>query len=176
MRASQSTLRRHAVFSITSRLLGFVLLMLLLLLGQSAGRAQDEKPEELKKKEADKKATEALLQRADEEYRIFFRKPEKVAEFWAAIKFEVGVGKFDLAALHLKMLLQKEPAEDVDRDLLKIEEVEGLAPFLRLQTIHKWSANTALQEEAEKNVKTLIDRVTAALEKHLSNPERLSKF
>jgi CheY-like chemotaxis protein len=157
---------------------GCVFLMLLFVSGQVAVRAQDEKPEELKKKEADKKATEALLQRADEEYRIFFRRPEKVAEFWAAIKFEIGVGKFDLAALHLKMLLQKEPAEEVDRDLLRIEEVEGLAPFVRLQTIpiRKWSTNRALQEEAVKNVKTLLGRVTAALEKHLNNPERLNKF
>jgi hypothetical protein len=165
------------VFSILSRLtFSFGCLILLLLLAPGMTSAQDEKAEELKKKEADKRATERLLQRADEEYRIFFRKPEKVAEFWAAIKFELGVGKFDLAALHLKMLLEKEPTEEVDRDLLKIEEVEGLAPFVRLQTVRHWSDNKTLQAEAEKNVKTLLDRLTSALEKHLGNPDRLNKF
>jgi CheY-like chemotaxis protein len=146
------------------------------LMGQQAVRAQDEKPEDNKKKEPDTKSMDLLLQRAQEEYRIFFHKPEKVPEFWAAIKFEVGVGKFDLAALHLKLLLQKEPTEEVDRELLKIEQVEGLSSFLRLQTIRQWSTDRALQKEADKNVKTLIDRVTAALDKYLSNPDRLNQF
>ncbi len=147
--------------------------------GPRPGFGQDdknEKPEEVNKKEAEKKATQKLLDRAEEEYRIFFRRPTTVPQFWAAIKFEVNVGKFDLAGFHLKMLLQKEPAEEVDKELLKIEEVEGLASFVRLQTIRKWSSNPALQQEAEKNVKVLIDRVTAALDKHLSNADRLNKF
>ncbi len=95
-------------------------------------KAQEEKPEDLQKKEAEKRATQLLLLKADEEYRTFFRRPEKVPEFWAAIKFEIGVGKFDLAAMHLKMLLQKEPAADVDKELLKIENADGLASFVRL--------------------------------------------
>jgi len=156
--------------------LGLGFLTLAFVLTPTLGWAQDEKPDEGKNKEAEKIATQRLLQRAEEEYRIFFRRPEKVPQFWAAIQYEVGVGKFDLAALHLKMLLQKEPAEDVDKELLKIEEVEGLSPFLRLQTIRKWSTDPTLQQEAEKNAKILIDRVTAALDKHLSNPERLTKF
>ena len=121
----------------------------------TAGRAerprQDAKPEEIKDKEAEKKATHLLLQKAEEEYRIFFRRPEEVPQFWAAIKFELNLGKFELAALHLKLLLQKEPAEAVDRELLKIENVEGFAPFVRLQTVRTWSTNPALQARgAEK--------------------------
>ena len=148
------------------------------LLGHPKGFGQEEDKAllELKKKEAEKKATQLLLQRAEEEYRIFFRKPDKVPEFWAAMKFEIEVGKFDLAALHLQQMLLKEPADETDKELLKIEEVEGLSAFLRLQTIRKWSEHPPFQEEAEKNVTALIDRVTAALEKHLSNPERLNKF
>ena len=140
------------------------------------GSAQDEKPEEANKKAAQKKATQQLLERAEEEYRIFFRRPTTVPQFWAAIKFEMNVGKFDLAALHLKMLLQKEPAADVDKELLKIEDAQGLASFVRLQTVRKWSDNRAFQQEAEKNAKTLIDRVTKALDKYLGNADRLNLF
>jgi hypothetical protein len=164
------------VFPVSRPAVGFGFLTLLILLGPSSGLAQDEKPEEVKNKEAEKKATQLLLQRAEEEYRIFFRKPETVPQFWAAMKLEVSLGKFDLAALHLKLLLQKEPAEDTDKELLKIEEAEGLSSFLKLQTIRKWSGIPSFQEEADKNVKTLIDRVTAALEKYLSDPERINKF
>ncbi|MCI0638620.1 MAG: hypothetical protein L0Y72_07540 [Gemmataceae bacterium] len=136
-----------------------------------AGRAQEpEKPD------PDKKAMQALLQKADEEYRVFFKRPEKAHEFWAAIKFEVEVGKFDLAALHLKQLLAKEPAEDTDKQLLRIEEAAGMSSFLKLQTIRKWSDHPPFQEEAEKNVKSLIDRLIAALDKHLGDPERINKF
>ncbi len=45
-----------------------------------------------------------------------------------------------------------------------------------LQNIRKWNADPTLQQEAEKNVKTLIDRVTAGLEKYLGDAERLKKF
>ena len=162
------------MFSFTSRLI--FALTLAFFLAPSLARSQDEKPEDIQKKDAEKKATQLLLQRAEDEYRIFFRRPEQVAQFWAAIKFEIGVGKYDLAALHVKMLHQKEPVEDVDKELLKIERAEGLASFVRLQNIRKWNDDPTLQQEAEKNVKTLIDRVTAALEKYLNDPERLNKF
>src|SRR5262245_21634268 len=147
---------------------------MVLLLGQGRIRAQeDEKPDP--KREASKKAMEALLQKADEEYRVFFKRPEKTPEFWAAIKLEMQLGKYDLAALHLKQLLEKS-AEDTEKDLFHIEEVEGLSAFLRLQGVRKWSDFPPFQEETEKNVKLLIDRVTAALEKNLSDPERIQKF
>ena len=72
----------------------------------SVARAQDEeKPADDK----DKEATRKLLAKAADEYRSYFKRPEKTVEFWAAIKFEMEVGKFDLAALHLKLLLEKMP-------------------------------------------------------------------
>jgi len=44
----------------------------------------------------------------------------------------MDLGKFDLAALHMKLLLAKEGRrEDVDKDLVKIEEADGMAKFLR---------------------------------------------
>ena len=43
----------------------------------------------------------SLLDKAEEEYRTYFKRPESTIDFWVAIKFEIAVGKFDLAALHL---------------------------------------------------------------------------
>jgi hypothetical protein len=117
-----------------------------------------------------------LLAKAEEEYRVFFKKPEKTPEFWAAIKFEMQVGKFDVAALHLKQMLAQKPAEEVDANLVAIEEAEGMSSFLRLKSVRQWTDHPVLQKEAEKNVEALIDRVTAAVEKHLGDPVRLKKF
>src|SRR5262249_9196393 len=99
--------------------------MFLALTVSNVARAQDdEKPADEKTKEATRK----LLAKAADEYRSFFKRPETPIEFWAAIKFEMDVGKFDLAALHLKLLLEKMPAEEVDAELAKIENVEGMGP------------------------------------------------
>lgn len=135
-----------------------------------------EKPADKDKADKDKQAMENLLFRAEEEYRRFFKRPEKAHEFWAAIRFEMNVGKFDLAALHLKQLLAKEPPEEVDKELLKIEEVRGMSEFLRLKAVKKWSGIAEFQEETEKNVDKLIDRVTRTLKAHLSDPVRIGKL
>lgn len=155
----------------------------LVLLAVVQARAQDEKepdkekqPEKEKQAEKDKQAMERLLQKAEDEYRFFFKRPEKVHEFWAAVKFEMNVGKFDLAALHLKQLLAKEPAEEVDKDLVRIEEAEGMSAFLRLQAVKKWSDIAGFHKESEENVQKLVNRVTTSLEKHLSDPVRLGKL
>jgi hypothetical protein len=155
-----------------SRITSVAFLLICISSGARALQAQEEK-----KPPADaKKATEDLLQKAEEEYRLFFKRPKTVLEFWAAMKFEMGVGKFDLAALHLKQLLDIAPPEDADKELLKIEETEGLSAFLRLQAVKKWSDFPPFQREAEKNVGVLINRVTGALDKHLSDAKRLRKF
>jgi hypothetical protein len=149
-----------------------VLILGLFLAGPRSQAQPDKKPPKVDEKQG----MAELLQKAEEEYRLYFKRPEKVAEFWAAVRFEIGLGKFDLAALHLKRLLGKEPKEEVDKELLKIEEVQGLSAFLKFQTIKKWSDVPNFQKEAEKNVDLLIQRVTAALDKHLSDPVRINKF
>jgi hypothetical protein len=136
-------------------------------------RAQEEeKPAEDK----DAAATRRLIAKAEEEYRTFFKRPETTYEHWVAIRFETDVGKFDLAALHLKLLLEKKPAEEVDAELAKIEAVEGMSRFLRLTTIKQWSDHPPFQKEAVKNVEILLDRLSAAIEKNLSDPARFKKF
>src|ERR1019366_7151227 len=126
--------------------------------------------------------------RAKEDYRVYFKRPETPYEFWSAIKFEMDLGKFDLAALHLKLLLEKALPEDVDKDLVKIEAAEGMSAFLRLRQVRKWYDRTANETEADRaareqfekdavcNVEGLIERVTKAVEKHLSDPDRIKKF
>jgi CheY-like chemotaxis protein len=124
-----------------------------------------------------KRKTLELLEKAKEEYRVFFKKPETAIEFWSAIKFEMDLGKFDLAGLHLKLLLEK-PAKEVDADLVKLEQAEGMSAFLRLRQVRKtdWSDHEPFQKEALANVDILIDRVTKAVETHLSDPVRIRKF
>ncbi len=63
-------------------------------------------------------------------------KPKTVPEFWRAVKFEISQGKYDLAADFLKGLLALNPTE---KDLLAIEDREGVAAFLDLRNVQKWS-------------------------------------
>ena len=139
-------------------------------------RGQPDDKDKLDPEAITKKKTLELLDKAKEEYRIYFKKPEKAIEFWAAIKFEMDLGKFDLAGLHIKVLLEKDPPEDVDKDLVKIEQAEGMSSFLRLKQVRKWYDHPPFQKEAVANVETLLDRVTKAVEKHLSDPDRIRKF
>jgi DNA-binding response OmpR family regulator len=138
----------------------------------TATHAQDEKPD------PDVVATKRLLQKAENEYRSFIKQPQTVLEYWAAMKFEMQLGKFDLAALHLKLLLDKyeKTPDESSKDLLKIEAAEGLADILKLRAVKQWSDYPPHQKEAVENVEKFIDRLTEAVEKHLSDPARIQKF
>jgi hypothetical protein len=151
----------------------FAVLAIFLVIPALALRAQDAPVDD-----ATAKATRILLDKAEEEYRTYFKRPETTFQLWAAIKFEIDVGKFDLAALHLKRLLNndKVKAEQVDEDLFKIETVEGMASFLRLVRVQRWSDVPSMQKEAADNVKVFFERLSAIVEKKLSDPERITKF
>jgi hypothetical protein len=128
--------------------------------------------------DANRKATRILLDKAEEEYRTYFKRPNTAIALWAAIKFEVDVGKFDLAALHLNRLVNDEKlkADQVDEDLFKIESVEGMNSFLRLLRVERWSDHPPFQKEAEANVKLFFERLNAVVERKLSDSERINKF
>jgi DNA-binding response OmpR family regulator len=147
-------------------------LLALLALAALAARAQDDKPD------PGVEATKRLLKKAEEEYRLFIKRPESVLEYWAAMKFEMQLGKFDLAGLHLKLLLDKyeKQPEEASKDLLKIEAAEGLADILKLRRVKQWSDHPPFQKEAVENVEKLIDRLIEAVEKHLGDPDRIQKF
>jgi CheY-like chemotaxis protein len=64
----------------------------------------------------------------------------------------------------------------VDKDLVKLEEAEGLSAFLRLQRVKKWSDHPPFHDEAVKNVDILIERVTKAVETHLGDPKYIKHW
>jgi hypothetical protein len=103
------------------------------------------------------------LQRLEDEYRRFFKKPETALEFWAAMRFEIGVGKFKLAAEDLKGFLDKKPTDD---ELLQIEQEQGLSAFLELLTIPE------LRDDGKK----LVEQVTEVVKKRRGDPERIRRF
>ncbi len=111
-----------------------------LVLTQSLGQ---EKPGAAKKGDAKKEE----LKKAVDDYATFFKKPENAMEFWAALNFEIGVGKFDLALEYLKGFMGKDPKTRspaaTDQELVDIEEAEGMSVFLRLLQIKE------LREEAK---------------------------
>ncbi len=158
--------------------------MLLALAGTPAvlrGQKDDGKkkkglPVEVDKAALRQAALKRALVKAEQDYRVFFKAPTTGIEFWAAINFEMQTGKFDVAGLLLAQMLKKQPAEPIDNDLLTIEDAEGMNVFLRLQEVRRWYDNPELQTEAENNVKSLIDRITVALDRKLSDPERIRKF
>jgi CheY-like chemotaxis protein len=125
-----------------------------------------EKPGAAKKGDAKKEE----LKKAVDEYSTFFKKPENAMEFWAAMNFEIGVGKFDLALEYLKGFMGKDtkirsPAA-TDQELVDIEGAEGMSAFLRLLQIQE------LREEA----KPLLERVNAAVRKNVGDPGRIAKY
>jgi hypothetical protein len=118
-------------------------------LAQEKAKAKDEKKADLKK--------------AEDLYRQFFKPPETAIEYWAAMQYEIAVGKYDLAAEDLKGFLAKNPGKE---DLLAIEEQEGMSAFLRLLNIPQ------LRPDAQK----LLDRVTQVVKENRADPERIQRF
>jgi hypothetical protein len=128
--------------------LGVLLGMGLLAIGLSPCLAQVKKP---------------AAPKAEDPYRQFMKKPETTQEFWAAMRFEIEVGKFNLAAEDLKGFLAGKPT---DQDLLEIEKREGMSAFLRLLTI----------KDLREDAKPLLERVTAVVKAHYGDPQRIKQL
>jgi CheY-like chemotaxis protein len=133
--------------------------------------AKEDAPK--KEEKAKKKGKKEAAQKKDDHYRQFFRQPETVADYWRAMQFEVEVGRMDIAAQHLHGLMNKKPSE---ADLLDLEEEQGMTNILMLRQIRKWDEDQRIDKQAKDDVEKLIQGVTTALEKHLSNQERIAKF
>lgn len=108
-----------------------------------------------------------------DDYRRFFKRPTNTAEFWKAMQFEIDVGKYDLAAVHLHNLLQFKPP---DADLVKLADEVGVAAFLRLRNIRTWSDDPKVNQEALANVEQLIQRVTQAVNQVRRDPVRIQGY
>lgn len=132
----------------------------------SQAPAQDKEPPPMKDPKAEPKLD-------PDDYRLYFKKPVTLRDFWDALHFEIDVGRFDLAARHLAGLLEK--STDVDA-LLQLENDKGMAAFLRLQNIPRWSEDPKANAQAKKDAEELVKRVTAALKDKLSDPKRIDKF
>ena len=103
----------------------------------------------------------------------FYKKPTTAPEYWRALTFEISIGKFEVAAVHLKGLIDIAPT---DEQLLTIETKDGLTAFLRLRNVERWSRNKEVEKEARANVETLIGKVSLALKNQLTDPVRITKF
>jgi CheY-like chemotaxis protein len=136
---------------------------------------EDEPPtEEAPKKEKARKGAKKEAQpKKDDSYRQFFRQPESVADYWRALQFELEVGRPDLAARHLQGLMSRTPTEG---ELIELEEEQGMTNILRLRLVRKWDEDAKIDKQAKDNVERLIRETAAALEKQLSNKERIAKF
>jgi CheY-like chemotaxis protein/tetratricopeptide (TPR) repeat protein len=102
-----------------------------------------------------------------------FQPPQTPAEHWAALKYQISVGRYDLAARYLQGFLATNPT---DQDLLALEQREGLAGFLQLRLVERWSNDDAVNKQAKANVEEAINRVTAALRKQRTDPARIARF
>jgi hypothetical protein len=111
--------------------------------------------------------------RDPEDYRRFFKKPETVLESWVAMQFELDVGRPDLAALHLRSLLLRKPA---DKQLLEILDKDGIVAVLKLRNVLTWSKDKKVQTQAAKDVEELIRLATEARKKRLGDPVRIKRF
>src|SRR5437016_3352042 len=104
-----------------------------------------------------------VAQARGQDYQDSFKKPETALEFWAAMKYEISVGNFTLAAADLKGFLERKPTE---KELLDIEAKEGITAFLQLLAV----------PELRKDAGPLLEQMSQVLQKHLSNPDRIKKF
>lgn len=151
-----------------SRLLCLCLSLLVMAAFLTPSSAQDkEKPKEAG-------APPPVPKRGDEnDYRRFFKRPSNTEEYWNAIQFEIDVGKYDLAAVHLHNLLNFKPS---DADLVKLADEAGVAAFLRLRNIRKWSDDPKVNKAALADVEQLIKSVTDAVAKVRRDPDRIKGY
>src|SRR6185437_1386093 len=101
--------------SMYSRLLHICLSVFVLSVFLSSSAAQDkEKPGQPGAPPPQKRLTDD-----EEDYRRLFKRPTNTAEYWKAMQFEIEVGKYDLAAIHLRNLINFKPP---DADLVKLAD------------------------------------------------------
>ncbi|MBI1914550.1 MAG: hypothetical protein HYS12_07405 [Planctomycetes bacterium] len=108
-----------------------------------------------------------------DDYRRLFKKPANTAQFWDAMKFEMELGRFDLAAQLLSELLKKGPTE---KELIDLHEKEGIAPFLRLRLVPRWDNDPRRDKKVRDDVDDLIKQMTTAVRKNLADPNRIKLF
>jgi CheY-like chemotaxis protein len=152
-----------------SRLVPFCLSLSLMIAFLTQTAAQDKG----KPKQPGDPPIRKVVPSDDDDYRRFFKKPTNTVEYWNAMQFEIEVGKYDLAAIHLRNLINFKPSDD---DLVKLADDVGVVAFLRLRNIRRWTDDDKTNKEAQANVEQLIQRVTAAVTKIRRDPERIRAY
>src|SRR4051794_745854 len=107
------------------------------------------------------------------DFRRLLTPPKTTPEFWEALVFELEVGRPDLAAAHLRTLVSRKPTPD---ELVELHRKEGIAAFLRLRLVPKWSEDRTREKQARDDVESLIDMITQAVRANLTNPIRIRTF
>jgi CheY-like chemotaxis protein len=101
-----------------------------------------------------------------EDYRRFFKKPQTALEYWNALKFELEVGRPDLAATLLHGLVESKPSDEA---LVDLADREGMAAILRLRNLRPWVPPPKVDlRDVEADV--------ARLEKAREDPDRLVRL
>lgn len=114
----------------------------------------------------------------------FYALPKTAPEFWRATQFEIRTGSFERAAERIKGLLDLNPDDKTLFDLVDKPPPGtpgGIGQFLRLRNVPRWyppdpKGGDKRNEDAKANVETLISKLSAAMEKELSNPDRIRRF
>jgi len=109
----------------------------------------------------------------------FYATPKTAPEFWRAAQFELRTGSYERASERIKGLLDLNPDDKTLFDLVDKPPQGtpgGMAQFLKLRNVPRWYAKEGTNKEAKERVEELIAKISSALEKELSNPERIRRF
>lgn len=101
-------------------------------------------------------------ERAGDDYRRLYKEPTTTKEYWAAIKFELDVGQYEMAGKWLRMLVAKKPP---DKDLLEITDAEGTLPIYRLRNVRNWTSNDRVIGASLKEAEAAAKEAKAAKDK-----------
>jgi hypothetical protein len=154
-----------------TRLLSIIgLVAAIALISLTPAPAQPPKDKEKDKDKDKEKAPRQAKKKDLEGYRKYFKKPESALEFYEAMRFEIDVGKFDLAASYLHNLLAKMPGDD---ELAQIGEMDGISPILALRKIRKWSDDAKENKTALADAEEFIKKVTDAVAKRRNDADRI---
>jgi hypothetical protein len=110
------------------------------------------------------------------------KSPETAAEFWAACKYELGLGNHQRVAEMLSRFQDRLAALGTDEQnklLLAIYDRDGLSPLLRmanLDAVRKTKIKDPATEQEAPVADVLVRRITKAIEDRAGDPGRIEFF
>lgn len=110
------------------------------------------------------------------------KSPETAAEFWAACKYELGLGNHQRVAEMLGRFQDRLAALGADEQnklLLAVYDRDGLSPLLRmanLDAVRKTKIKDPATDQEAPVAEVLIRRITKAIEERAGDPGRIEFF